>query len=1507
MRDLGPWLIPPLAFLAVALPHSPGSPPQTIAPATQTSKAGESAVQAAAASHPSARKQLDRYRHDGRHLLWEFLNTTELSPGRNSAVRITVAGDTDQGKLSINENLNTSEAGNSSARNYPSDEALARRLTKVDLNVLIATLPDPIYSQLPHEFDRALEGIQMAVAEAGYVLYRADLPWTATQALAEKEPEERDPYDEPGVILFRSVDCASDACTVLLVFVAGETPVSGIHKLALSSALQQAAELASLSLDPSQPAGAADPTKLALLTPFFTGSQASLEFTLASFAQWLSSRPDKPLESFNAWRSKTTIRLKDSRVKLPDPRPFKLTLLSGDALAVGQEELDEDLHAIERDHANTFTHDSWAATAGNGSEISDLFLDYLATLNVRSGEVAILRESGTGFGEGTKLHRTRQFLAFIRQNDPDYVIFPALSGVITDHLSRHDYTTVEDFLAGNFEALNNDIGPMASKVLGERRSVPKRTIQSLSYRAAREYQILVKTFKQYSHPAIEPADLPFPLHVSQIRTAPAPSVVSQVGLSFASSFQSLFPVLTATSQHHDQFPSFSELDKASAARVMSKLLSTLSSEQYHYVGIQATDIQDTLYLAREIERTCPDAVIFCLGGDLLFLNPDVSQELRGTLLVGTYPLFPLTQHWTYPWGGEHAHRLFQSESQQGIYNATLILLGQRANKLLDYDIPFAQRPAGRPPVWVTAVGKDQLVPIALLAKRRISGAISVPLPSAPPGNSESFSVVLPSTTKSRYSYQITNLPPATFPGVTIDNANHSWAVTLLFWLATVLCLWISSISLWRWPRRERGTIWRIRILEASPSRVFGLESFLLYLSAMYAVVSALYWLPCWAALNSPILTSSLDTGLGITIFITIVLLSLSLLVYLLGGLFVLARNNRDSIRQLGKRVVEPVRLLRKPGKWLLEHLPQAVAVSAVSPASQEGSDKRGGGSTLSWPEVRNAVQSIWLGVTRSYSVVVDVLLPGLAEALSTAAAIMASLGTVAAVCLFLARQHPGPGVATFENKSLVFAVFRYIVPGNGVSPFPPIFFSMLAILLWSASNVRRAGLAESTAIDLKNACEGEEPEAQAAKPEEQKNRKEPGLLNTSFLSLGSGNLGDVAEREARIVSIVNRGGLRLPGAWIIALILTGSFMGCLFRYRELDLTRHRAFDLLRLHEFDLVRSVEGVNFDVAFAFLFATAYFGLVLNFLRFGVVWGELHRLLNRISWHPLRESCAQLGLLRKAAAAPGEAPLPSPGQVPELSLSSPMPTFTALEFSVERADMLLRRTEELRSTDGSRSAFAKEVLGRSDELRRELSEAQSHLISAIGAQAKENARDVRRERLQVQGHLANICSWAATILEEDNWRIPSGPAAISESPEDRWRRAGGLFLASRVLGYTRGVLFQLRNLLGFGTAGMLVMLMAVSSYPFPRSDTLLRFSWMMMLGAVVVGTAIFIQMSRDRILSLLQGGTPGKIDWNSAFVGHLVVYALIPMLALLGVVFPPTLDSIIRSLTSILPGIGH
>jgi hypothetical protein len=191
--------------------------------------------------------------------------------------------------------------------------------------------------------------------------------------------------------------------------------------------------------------------------------------------------------------------------------------------------------------------------------------------------------------------------------------------------------------------------------------------------------------------------------------------------------------------------------------VLSRILATISQDGYRYVGIIASDVRDKIFLASVIRDYCPDVQLFTTEGDLMLAHPDYSDYLRGTVIASSYPLVSRNQLRSFTYGGGARRLQFSNQSDEGIYNAALALLGYY-DKLLDYGPPFLsvddqaglhalepgkaddKPPRLEPSVWLSVVGRYGLYPIPYQARpptevgpgaarggQRLHGALPQPL------------------------------------------------------------------------------------------------------------------------------------------------------------------------------------------------------------------------------------------------------------------------------------------------------------------------------------------------------------------------------------------------------------------------------------------------------------------------------------------------------------------------------------------------------------------------------------------------------------------------------------------------------------------------------------------------------------------------------------------------------------------------------------------------------------
>ncbi len=173
----------------------------------------------------------------------------------------------------------------------------------------------------------------------------------------------------------------------------------------------------------------------------------------------------------------------------------------------------------------------------------------------------------------------------------------------------------------------------------------------------------------------------------------------------------------------DQTPDWTAL---SENRVLTQALRYLEDTKIKVVGIIGTDPRDIVFLARLIRRYCPDARVFTVGSDLLYLDAESIADLRGMVIGSTYPLYAPNHSWT---NSDPASRLevFPSEFAQGVYNAAIVQIarltlrpdgntGRERTKLLEYGMPAqllggSTLEADLPPVWVSVVGEQALYPL----------------------------------------------------------------------------------------------------------------------------------------------------------------------------------------------------------------------------------------------------------------------------------------------------------------------------------------------------------------------------------------------------------------------------------------------------------------------------------------------------------------------------------------------------------------------------------------------------------------------------------------------------------------------------------------------------------------------------------------------------------------------------------------------------------------------------
>lgn len=1278
--NLSNLFVPLLAVLAIYFPlagtlSSSEEPSSAIAPPAQVVQLLPTPKPA-----PTPTRATDQRRVDGEaaRLLCDFFG---LRPDQAQDA---------QGKISGQEKAQPDALRDFEAENLKGDYCRIKTIgdlnriehlapSEYTIEYLIATVPDPKDSRLDHLFDRNLNAIERAIEVSGYAFDRHWLPWdrkqTAAPAVMSGDPKAAQMATrhlrEPGVILFRKVK----ADHLLLLFLVGETPTSGIHKVAFQNALQQIGELAGWSRSGDQKPVAA----LRIVGPTFSGSADSLAILL------------------NAWINEYVA-------------PPIVRIVSGSALAIDKKDF------LEKVFFNGVGFHSMIIRDGDAREA---FIKYLSDNDPKI----------TGAG--------RPHIAWLTEAETRYG--QAIRGGLSE-------------------------GP---RILS----------------------------------------LTFPLHISQLRIEAAktkPSRNDAANMPEVKDSNVPLPMNEAGSPGSKEIvPLFSPLETVTMDLVLDEILTAIKRERIRYVGVSATDVQDRIFLVSEIRKHCPNALIFTLSNDLLYLHSDANHDFQGTLVISPYPLFELNQLWTYPFTGGHTRLQFSTQAAQGCYNATLSLLDEK-EKMLEYGAPFEIYEEGEtrhPALWMSIVGRNGIWPVRTFKLEIPDGGDTYTLPV----RSEKKDLAANSTAADRLNRR--GEPRLGLSGNYFSPMGLGLLLLIGFACLVPPVVLLAQLILFRihyQGRQGEGT---------SPGKKKRKPSHL-----------------AWAIRARVLeLESGIETGNGFTLFRWI---------------------RRGWLGQIfGDEEFYRYRLERRIYLMAccISLLIVALFISGV--AVLPGWMKKDGISlNAEWDQhwmirvaaylilVCTVVAIVWLAAS-----IIEWMIKGARHFRGHLGALLAlGIGTVMITLV-------GWGLVELFIRSplteQVFFFLRATELASGVSLLLPALLIGLATFLSFFAAVRRLNLAE------RMPCL---PEAR------QKIGDAPQFLR--FDHPGAKSFEGLRALEDRVKEMIVCRNFGVPGAAIGAILI-------LIVYTRLFL-------------WHFIPSVDGRMFDLFFQMAFYLTPLLLVWAFLRFFWLWMATRKLLQRLSWHPLFSHYAATHTEEKQFAT-----------LPQIDLMTSTPTYAALSLSVRRA----RRFYNVLNLPPDQAATGQRI----EQL---VEEAESRLSQALHFESKGHWQEAVLNRRQSQAVLAELTEPITGLLEE-SWQMPDEKEPATEVTA--WQNEGKFFLLTHVAAFLQHIFAHLQNLVALVTAGLLLMLLAANSYPFQPREPLLLFSWVTILTVVAVTLIIFVQMSRDKVLSLLAGTTPGKLSVTRDLVFRVLIHGVLPIVALLGAQFPEILRQIFSWL-SVLQGKG-
>jgi hypothetical protein len=231
-------------------------------------------------------------------------------------------------------------------------------------------------------------------------------------------------------------------------------------------------------------------------------------------------------------------------------------------------------------------------------------------------------------------------------------------------------------------------------------------------------------------------ELNFPLHIKELKEKADRLALVQRSRNSLPSWRPEIPLLEDHGEERDIFPILSQAETNTNELQLERTLQIVSERHIRYVLIAATDPLDIVYLTQQLHDWSPNSKVIALSNHLLFLHGSVNAEMRGLLILSTYPELAANQIWTRPYGGIEEPDEFSSDSTEGTFNAATALLqrqehhedkGREGNdsmlfapseetNLVEYGAPFDLSSShSKPVLWLTVLGRESTLPVETIS------------------------------------------------------------------------------------------------------------------------------------------------------------------------------------------------------------------------------------------------------------------------------------------------------------------------------------------------------------------------------------------------------------------------------------------------------------------------------------------------------------------------------------------------------------------------------------------------------------------------------------------------------------------------------------------------------------------------------------------------------------------------------------------------------------------------
>jgi hypothetical protein len=904
---------------------------------------------------------------------------------------------------------------------------------------------------------------------------------------------------------------------------------------------------------------------------------------------------------------------------------------------------------------------------------------------------------------------------------------------------------------------------------------------------------------------------------------------------------------------------------------LTSVLGAISRGAVRHVGVQATDVADAIFLSRRIRDVAPDVRLAFFASDMLLLHPAFRRDLVGSLVVTPYPFLGSTDLASVFSNarGPRVHRGFENSASEGIFNAVLAVRDASSAELLEYGFT-AENPLL--PIWISAIGSSGLVPISISpnndrdrivysGERHFARKLAAPEAATPSNRGVRPKARDERRTGTPFWRTLLTAELGLEDDVRIPRLWHFvyLVLALLFVVDRLLqrrvLRTLSPVIIpERLGRREDReadlaiirTKWRLYAAVRTYALAFGLG----YMGLIYCLAFFTYW------------PSGAPPHLGTLVVGLMVVLAIACAAWD-------AREFATDYTALGRCVHG-----RSPTVWFSELVlrrrdRRARRGSSRAPLSNEQSIDSALEEDPVTPDRWDRV-SLPFGFARPEGRIPAArtsfsqlrLLANVALAVALLFTIGQFWVIIADAKLLLSEAHPIPRTTLLVLRSLPIL--------NTVSPAAPTLWCVLGVYLWSVGRMARLrlasglsrispddGVADLVSTPIRVILYPDH--GYGKKADESFTRVERRALNAIvrpitgpnyFLALLAIVVVPVVLFTLKPLSTLERPATTwlLIGGLALSVVLIGNTLIQLIQHWvALELLLKRVFQ----HRL-------GRAFD-------------RVARFVR-----DSIHQQLSRAPHDLLRLSgCAvRFDELVRSSRALGEGGLAQRERA---------------ELERKSASMQLLRSEAL-----------------SASTLRDVGEAAA-LEAELGRSVLEGARETMRLLLR---------AWAGTLPRGEaatEARMPasSDPVPPAELGDDalsaeahrysalefRWLRDAEAFVATVVALLIQRHVRQFQYFMYTLTGCGLLLLFAISSYPFEPHRLLLTFIWVIVGTVVVVGLFVYVELDRNALVSRLTGTSPGHMTLDGALALRIVAWVIVPLLGVAAAQYPDLANALFRA----------